>query len=109
LSYLQQLPFDTLKIDRSFIREMTAGNSSLDIVKAILQLAHSLKLEVIAEGVETDQQLCDLRELGCDYLQGYLFSRPVDAGAAERLYQQACETRFVSFASALIAAGNLAR
>jgi diguanylate cyclase (GGDEF)-like protein/PAS domain S-box-containing protein len=108
LSYLQQLPFDTLKIDRSFIREMTAGNSSLDIVKAILQLAHSLKLEVIAEGVETDQQLCDLRELGCDYLQGYLFSRPVDAGAAERLYQQACETRFVSFASALIAAGNLA-
>jgi diguanylate cyclase (GGDEF)-like protein/PAS domain S-box-containing protein len=107
LSYLQQLPFDTLKIDRSFILGMTAGNGSLDIVKAILQLAHSLQLEVIAEGVETDQQLCKLRELGCDYLQGYLFSRPVDAGEAERLYEHACGTGIVSFASALITASNL--
>lgn len=92
LSYLQRLPFDTLKIDRSFVREMISENGSLDIVKAILQLAHSLKLEVVAEGVETELQSCKLRELGCDYLQGYLFSKPVEADEAERLCQAACES-----------------
>jgi diguanylate cyclase (GGDEF)-like protein len=106
LSYLQRLPFDTLKIDRSFVREMAAGNGSLDIVKAILQLAHSLKLDVIAEGVETKRQLSKLRELGCDYLQGYLFSRPVDAGAAERLCREISEAGLISLASALVTAGN---
>ena len=105
LSYLQRLPFDTLKIDRSFIREMTAGNGSRDIVKAILQMARSLRLEVIAEGVETEQQLYTLRDLGCDYFQGYLFSRPVDAGTAERLCQESREDNFASLASALEAAG----
>jgi diguanylate cyclase (GGDEF)-like protein/PAS domain S-box-containing protein len=109
LSYLQRLPFDTLKIDRSFVREMAAGNGSLDIVKAILHLAHSLKLKVVAEGVETELQLGKLRELGCDYLQGYLFSRPVDAGAAERLCQDACESAFIARAPALFTAGNLGR
>jgi diguanylate cyclase (GGDEF)-like protein/PAS domain S-box-containing protein len=104
LSYLQRLPFDTLKIDRSFIREMTAGNGSLDIVKAILQLARSLKLDVIAEGVETEQQLCTLRQLGCNYFQGYLFSKPVDAVAAERLCQRIHEGSFASLESALVAA-----
>jgi len=103
LSYLQRLPFDILKIDRSFIREMTAGNGSLDIVKAILQLAHSLNLQVIAEGVETEQQLCALRELGCDYVQGYFFSRPVDASAAERFCLEGCKPSFISVASGLVA------
>ncbi|MGA9672690.1 MAG: EAL domain-containing protein, partial [Terracidiphilus sp.] len=102
LSYLQRLPFDILKIDRSFIREMTAGNGSLDIVKAILQLARSLKLEVIAEGVETEQQLSTLHELGCNYLQGYLFSKPVDASAAEKLCQETGESGFAPLASPLV-------
>jgi EAL domain-containing protein (putative c-di-GMP-specific phosphodiesterase class I) len=106
LSYLQRFPFDALKIDRSFIREMTAGTGSLDIVKAILQLARSYELEVIAEGVETEQQLCALRELGCEYLQGYLFSRPVDAAAAGRLCQETREDGFASVASALVATGH---
>jgi diguanylate cyclase (GGDEF)-like protein/PAS domain S-box-containing protein len=85
LSYLQRLPFDALKVDRSFVSELGAGNGSLDIVKAILELAHSLKLEVIAEGVETEEQLDRLRELGCEYFQGFLFSRPLDSNAAELL------------------------
>jgi diguanylate cyclase (GGDEF)-like protein/PAS domain S-box-containing protein len=79
LSRLQKLPFDSLTIDRSFIRELSAGRGSLDIVKAIMELAHSLKLEVIAEGVEFEEQLRSLRQLGCDQIQGFLFSKPVDA------------------------------
>ena len=83
LSYLQQLPFDTLKIDRSFVRELGSGESgSLDIVKAILDLARSLNLEVIAEGVETVDQARRLNALGCTYLQGFLFSKPVGAELA---------------------------
>jgi diguanylate cyclase (GGDEF)-like protein/PAS domain S-box-containing protein len=85
LSYLQRLPFDALKVDRSFVSELGDGNGSLDIVKAIVELAHSLRLEVIAEGVETEEQLSRLRELGCEYFQGFLFSRPLDPSAAELL------------------------
>ena len=88
LSYLQRLPFDALKIDRSFVNELGNGNGSLDIVRAIVQLAHSLKLEVIAEGVETEEQLSRVRELGCEYFQGFLFSKPVDASAAECLLRR---------------------
>jgi predicted signal transduction protein with EAL and GGDEF domain len=95
LSYLQQLPFDTLKIDRSFISELSTGTGSLDIVKAILELAHSLRLEVITEGVETEQQVCRLRELGCNFLQGYLFSKPVNAEAAEKLYRETCKSGII--------------
>ena len=102
LSRLQRLPFDDLKIDRSFIRDLSAGNSSADIVKAIMQLAHSLKLEVVAEGVETEEQLSSLRQLGCDYMQGFLFSKPVDAEAAAGLYREACEADPFSLASALL-------
>ncbi|MGA2889615.1 MAG: EAL domain-containing protein [Terracidiphilus sp.] len=103
LSYLQRLPFHTLKIDRSFIGEMTTGKGSMDIVKAILQLAHSLNLEVIAEGVETEQQLCKLRELGCDYFQGFLRSKPVDAKAAELLFRESHESlRGVTVTSGVI-------
>jgi diguanylate cyclase (GGDEF)-like protein/PAS domain S-box-containing protein len=106
LSYLQRLPFHILKIDRSFIREMAAGNGSLDIVKAILQLAHSLKLEVIAEGVETEQQLCMLRELDCNYVQGYFFSKPVDAVTAEKFFQDASDSGLISPASVMVPAGD---
>jgi len=101
LSRLQRLPFDTLKIDRSFIRELSAGNGCLDIVKAIMQLAHSLRLEVTAEGVETDEQLRRLQDLGCDHIQGFLFSKPMDAGAAKQLCLEFCE--FGSFSAAHLA------
>lgn len=88
LSYLQKLPFDTLKIDRSFIRDMSAGNDSADIVKAIVEMAHSLRQKVVAEGVETEEQLGQLRRLRCDYVQGFLLSRPVIASVAEQLYNE---------------------
>ena len=106
LSRLQRLPFDSLKIDRSFIRELSDGNGSLDIVSAIMQLAHSLRLEVIAEGVESEEQLHTLRQLGCDDLQGFLFSKPVGAEAADRLYREICETGIFSLASPLLVAGK---
>ena len=87
LSYLRRLPFGALKIDRSFIHDLSAGNGSIDIVRAILELAQSLKLEVIAEGVETEEQLRKLIDMGFKYVQGYLISRPLDAATAERLYE----------------------
>ncbi|HEY9646579.1 MAG TPA: EAL domain-containing protein [Chroococcidiopsis sp.] len=77
LSYLTELPIDTVKIDRSFIHQMTQNTKQLDVVTAILMLAQSLRLTVVAEGIETEKQLNLLRSLGCDYGQGYLFSRPV--------------------------------
>ena len=101
LSRLQRLPFDWLKIDRSFISEPSEGNSSLNVVKAILQLAQSMRLEVIAEGVETKEQLCTLRQLDCDYIQGFLFSKPVDAAGAEWLYRTTRESGLISSASGL--------
>jgi diguanylate cyclase (GGDEF)-like protein/PAS domain S-box-containing protein len=101
LNRLQRLPFDCLKIDRSFIRELGDGNGSLDIVKAIMQLAHSLRLEVIAEGVETKEQLSTLRGLDCDHIQGFLFSEPVDAAAAESLYRTTRQSGLISSAAGL--------
>jgi EAL domain-containing protein (putative c-di-GMP-specific phosphodiesterase class I) len=76
LSYLQYLPFDQLKIDQSFIAGMTRGDSNLAIVRAILALGKALKLNIIAEGVESCQQLDLLLKEGCDSFQGYLFDRP---------------------------------
>jgi diguanylate cyclase (GGDEF)-like protein len=75
LSYLNRLPVDGLKIDRSFITELSSGSDAL--VTAVIALGHSLGLKVIAEGVETADQLAYLAERGCDEIQGYLFSRPV--------------------------------
>jgi len=109
LSRLQRLPFDSLKIDRSFIRELSAGNGTLEIVKAIMQLAQSLRLEVIAEGVESEEQLCSLRKLGCDHIQGFLFSKPLDSDSAEGLYRETFETGFFSPLSALVAGGEPGR
>jgi diguanylate cyclase (GGDEF)-like protein/PAS domain S-box-containing protein len=94
LSYLRRLAFDTLKIDRSFINELSTGTDSLDIVKAIVEMAHSLKLKVIAEGVETSGQLLQVRELGCDAVQGFLYSTPVDGTTAEWLYNKTRERGF---------------
>ncbi|MDP2239011.1 MAG: EAL domain-containing protein [Burkholderiales bacterium] len=77
LSYLAKLPVDTLKIDRSFVIDMTSGPQGLALVSTVINLAHSLELKVVAEGVETEEQSSLLRLLGCDEMQGFLFSKPV--------------------------------
>ena len=77
LSYLSKLPVDTLKIDRSFVIDMTAGPNGLALMSTMINLAHSLKLKVVAEGVETEEQSRLLRLLNCDEMQGYLFCKPV--------------------------------
>jgi diguanylate cyclase (GGDEF)-like protein/PAS domain S-box-containing protein len=77
LAYLSKLPVDTLKIDRSFVIDMTAGPEGLALVSTIITLAHSLRLKAVAEGVETEEQSRLLRLLKCDEMQGYLFSKPV--------------------------------
>ena len=77
LSYLKRYPIDSLKIDRSFIKDIGTDQDSTIIPAAIISMAHSLKLKVIAEGVETQQQLAFLHEQGCDEVQGYLVSPPI--------------------------------
>jgi diguanylate cyclase (GGDEF)-like protein/PAS domain S-box-containing protein len=85
LSYLKKLPIDILKIDQSFVRDMTTDPKDAAIAMAIIQLAHSLQLKVIAEGVETEDQLRFLRLLRCDEMQGYLFCKPLPVEAFEQL------------------------
>jgi len=77
MNYLKRLPFDTLKIDRSFVRDINSNTDDAAIASAIITLAHSMELEVVAEGVETVEQLEYLRDRGCDLIQGYLCSRPI--------------------------------
>jgi diguanylate cyclase (GGDEF)-like protein len=77
LSYLSKLPINTLKVDRSFVAELAGVPESNLLVAMIINLAHSLKLNVVAEGVETEDQASVLRALGCDHVQGYLYSKPV--------------------------------
>lgn len=85
LSYLHTFPIDTLKVDKSFVHDMSRNYQNLEIVRTITMLAHNLRLDVIAEGVETPEQYAQLRALGCEFAQGYYFSRPVDAEGASRL------------------------
>jgi diguanylate cyclase (GGDEF)-like protein/PAS domain S-box-containing protein len=76
MSYLTRFPFDVLKVDRSFISKVTESTQDKALTQAIIAMAHSLNLEVVAEGVETPEQLAFLRTSGCDFAQGYLFTRP---------------------------------
>jgi EAL domain-containing protein (putative c-di-GMP-specific phosphodiesterase class I) len=84
LAYLRRFPLDSLKIDRAFIRHLTTDSGEATIAKAIISLAHNLKLRVVAEGVETQAQLDFLREHACDEMQGYLFARPMSAADCAR-------------------------
>jgi diguanylate cyclase (GGDEF)-like protein len=86
LNYLAKLPVDTLKIDRSFVVEMVSATGGLTLVSVIINLAHALKLNTVAEGVETEEQLRQLRLLGCGEMQGYLFGKPVPVESFEQKY-----------------------
>jgi EAL domain-containing protein (putative c-di-GMP-specific phosphodiesterase class I) len=87
LSYLKRFPIDTLKIDQSFVRDVTSDADDASLVMAIIAMGHALQLNVIAEGVETPEQLDFLRRHGCDGMQGYLFSRPLPTEEITRLLQ----------------------
>jgi EAL domain-containing protein (putative c-di-GMP-specific phosphodiesterase class I) len=88
LSYLKQFPIDALKIDRAFVSEIDSGGNDRSICAAIIALAKSMDLKVIAEGVETADQLKHLRFLGCDEIQGYFFARPMPAEAVTEFLQR---------------------
>jgi EAL domain-containing protein (putative c-di-GMP-specific phosphodiesterase class I) len=90
MSYLRRFPIDKLKIDRSFISNLMTSADDASIVRAIISLAHGLRLKVVAEGVETADQVAFLQKLGCDQYQGFYFSPPVTATALEVLMRAGC-------------------
>lgn len=92
LSYLHRFPFERLKIDRSFINKMDSDPKSGEIVRTILMLAQNLNIETVAEGIENGQQLRQLTKLGCNFGQGYLFSKPVSAEDARNLIKDGVQT-----------------
>lgn len=93
LLYLQRTPLDVLKIDLSFIRRIVEDPTSLALTRSSISLAHSLDLQVIAEGVENEEQLAILRELGCDIAQGFLYSRPLPSGEVRRFVAEHGEAK----------------
>ncbi|MET0321288.1 MAG: EAL domain-containing protein [Duganella sp.] len=88
LGYLKRFPIDTLKIDKSFVDDVTTSASDAAIALSVISLAHNLNMQVIAEGVETREQMQFLAERGCDEMQGYYFSRPIDADAFTTLLRE---------------------
>ena len=85
LTYLKRFPVSVLKIDQAFVRGLGEDASDTAIVKSVIDLAHALGLVVVAEGVETGDQVAHLRRLGCDQAQGYYYSRPIEAGGLGEL------------------------
>jgi EAL domain-containing protein (putative c-di-GMP-specific phosphodiesterase class I) len=88
LSYIRTLPIHVIKIDRSFIKDIRNSPQDATIVETIVTMAHKLQMQVVAEGVELQDQLLHLKSINCDQVQGYFLSRPVDAAAAGRLILQ---------------------
>jgi EAL domain-containing protein (putative c-di-GMP-specific phosphodiesterase class I) len=88
LSYLRKIPISTLKIDKSFIDNITSNKKEEAIINNIIQMAHSMDLKIVAEGVEVEEQLSILKERKCDYIQGYYFSKPLPASEAEKLLEK---------------------
>ena len=111
LSYLQRFPIDTLKIDRSFVQQMMENDENTAIVRTIVALAQNLGMDVVAEGVETEEQLALLRTLECEKGQGFLFSSPVNVRTAEELitsldfenWRRQQSTQFIEAQQALVA------
>jgi EAL domain-containing protein (putative c-di-GMP-specific phosphodiesterase class I) len=101
LSYLKRFPLDTLKIDRTFISDLSPDSDDAAITWAIINLAHILKLKVVAEGVETSQQLDMLRARGCDQIQGFYFSAPVSADDCAQMLSQSRGLQWVTAPGAL--------
>src|SRR5712675_660152 len=93
LTYLQCFPFDKIKIDRSFVKDITENTGSLNIVRAVAALANGMGMTATAEGVETSEQLDKITSEGCTEMQGYLFSKPLPAGEIERLFLSGREPR----------------
>jgi EAL domain-containing protein (putative c-di-GMP-specific phosphodiesterase class I) len=95
LSYLHRLPVTYLKIDRSFVGRMTESPENLEIVHTIIKLAKNLRMQVVAEGIESTEQLTQLSDLDCEYGQGYLFSKPLTADAAKQFIAEQSLMAFV--------------
>jgi EAL domain-containing protein (putative c-di-GMP-specific phosphodiesterase class I) len=96
LSYLARFPINTLKIDRSFINNVTESGYHAELVKAIISIAHCLNQQVVAEGVETQAQADFLKEIGCQLVQGYLYSKPLPKRAFEELrFPTVCEVEVI--------------
>ena len=85
LSYLNKFPADLLKVDKSFIDKMNSSDSSKQYVAAIISIGHIMNFEVISEGVEEDAQLDTLKSIGCDFIQGYIWGKPLPPDIAEEL------------------------
>ena len=85
LSYLYNFPADLLKVDKSFIDKMNTNESSKQYVAAIISIGHIMKFDVISEGVEDEEQLDTLRNIGCDYIQGFIWGKPLSKEDAEKL------------------------
>jgi diguanylate cyclase (GGDEF)-like protein/PAS domain S-box-containing protein len=88
LTYLMELPVNTLKLDSSFIHQIASDTRTAEIVRTVVRLGHNIGLDVVAEGVETAEQLSGLQAMGCDFAQGYLFSKPLDRVAAAKWMQE---------------------
>jgi EAL domain-containing protein (putative c-di-GMP-specific phosphodiesterase class I) len=99
LSYLTRLPIKAVKIDRSFIAKMTSEQSDAAVVEAVIAMAGKLGLTVVAEGVETPQQLARLKQFNCDEAQGFLYSEPLPAAHMEALLRRIAEARSAKQAS----------